>query len=616
MVEFIVDLDGNVVWKDKEFEKVFGEKGKCYELVHESSRQPDYCPALKNAEKASFCELLGEERVFEVTRIELGGRTYYYHRMKTLKEAISNFIECEFISSKAGMGYALIVDGEIVKSHNCEAKTAEEIEERYKILAEMRCYVGDREGKIVVFSKEDTLTSHVDEVFEILRVMENSEVIGMLIYQDDYIIYANKGAEKITGFTKEEFRERPFWEFVHESVREVVKDRGRRRQRGEKVEPRVYVVPILTKEGDVRFGLFWFDNIVYNGKPAGIALFFDITERFESEELFKSLFFSSPIGQYILVDGKFELVNATFEKLTGYTAEELRGKYCLDLVYEEDRERVRRHAIEMLKGIRKEPYEYRAVCKDGKVKWILESVVSIKYKGRRAVLGNFMDITERKELEELNEKLLEYTTHLNRMLRHDLKNVLSAISLSSELLKECGVDNKAIDLIGKSVERGFEIIESARETEEVIKTGKLKEISIESVLRRVLECYNNVEVRMDEDVVVLADDTIFSVFTNLVENAFKHGEAKKVRISVRKEDEFAVIVVEDDGKGIPDEIREKIFEYGFSHGEKAGSGVGLYVVRRAVERWGGKISVGKSELGGAKFVIKLGCVECLRRKRS
>uniref|UniRef100_UPI0025BBF7BB PAS domain-containing sensor histidine kinase n=1 Tax=Ferroglobus sp. TaxID=2614230 RepID=UPI0025BBF7BB len=250
---------------------------------------------------------------------------------------------------------------------------------------------------------------------------------------------------------------------------------------------------------------------------------------------------------------------------------------------------------------------------DGKIKWILESVVSIRYKGKRAVLGNFVDITERKELEEMNEKLLEYTTHLNRMLRHDLKNVLSAISLSSELLRDSGVENRAVDLIERSIERGFEIIESAKETEEIIRTGKLKEINLKDVLARIEECFKDVEVKA-EDVIILADDTIFNVLSNLIENAFKHGGAKKVRISVRKEDDFAVITVEDDGKGIPKEIREKIFDYGFSYGKKAGSGVGLYVVRRAVERWGGKISVGESELGGAKFIIKLGCVECLRKK--
>lgn len=574
-----------------------------------------FCPALRNEEKVFFCEYAGEDRIFEVTRIELEGKVYYHHRMKTLKETISEFVECELISSKAGVGYALIIDNKILKSHNCEAGSYEEIKSKYKLLAEIGCYFGDQTGKVLVFSKEDSLTSKVDEAFKILRVIENSEVVGMLIYQDDYFVYVNRGAEKVTGFSKEELMSKPFWEFAHESVREVVKERGRRRQRGEKVEPRVYVIPFITKAGEVKYGLFWFDNIIYNGKPAGITIFFDVTERIESEELFKSLFFSSPIGQYILVDKKFEIVNSTFEKITGYSLEELRGKYWYELVHEEDREKVRRCAVEMLKGLRNEPYEYRAVRKDGKVKWILESVVPIRYKGKRAVLGNFMDITERKELEELNERLLEYTTHLNRMLRHDLKNVLSAISLSTELLKEQKVNEKLTELIEKSVSKGFEIIESAKESEEVLKTGKLKEINLKDVLTKIEECYENVEINAEE-VVVLADNTIFNVLTNLVENAFKHGGAKKVRISVRKEDEFAVITVEDDGKGIPKEIREKIFDYGFSYGEKAGNGMGLYVVKKAVERWGGRISVSDSDLGGAKFVIMLGCVECLRKKHS
>ena len=61
---------------------------------------------------------------------------------------------------------------------------------------------------------------------------------------------------------------------------------------------------------------------------------------------------------------------------------------------------VRANAVAMLKGERSHPYEYRILNKSGEIIWIMETVVPIRDRGRRAALGNFMDITERKQAEE------------------------------------------------------------------------------------------------------------------------------------------------------------------------------------------------------------------------
>jgi PAS domain S-box-containing protein len=129
---------------------------------------------------------------------------------------------------------------------------------------------------------------------------------------------------------------------------------------------------------------------------------FEILEtRFKgAEELFEALFISSPIGIYILHDGKFQLTNPQFQKLTGYRENELLGTNSLELVLAEDRNRVKEKAVNMLKGKLYYPYEYRFTNKSGNIMWIMETVTSIQYQGRRAVLGNFMNITERKRAEE------------------------------------------------------------------------------------------------------------------------------------------------------------------------------------------------------------------------
>ena len=124
------------------------------------------------------------------------------------------------------------------------------------------------------------------------------------------------------------------------------------------------------------------------------------TKGTETENLFEILVNESPVGLYIVQDGEFCYTNPAFQSTTGYTEDELMGRDALGLVVPEDREMVRENAIKMLKGELTSPYQFRVTHKDGSIKWITESVVPIWYWGRRATLGYFVDITDRKQAEE------------------------------------------------------------------------------------------------------------------------------------------------------------------------------------------------------------------------
>ena len=89
-----------------------------------------------------------------------------------------------------------------------------------------------------------------------------------------------------------------------------------------------------------------------------------------------------------------------YQKLTGYSEAELIGTYSLGSVYPNDREMVGKEAIKCLKGERLEPYEYRFINKKDEVMWVLETITPIVYKEERALLGSFMDITKRKQMEK------------------------------------------------------------------------------------------------------------------------------------------------------------------------------------------------------------------------
>ena len=114
----------------------------------------------------------------------------------------------------------------------------------------------------------------------------------------------------------------------------------------------------------------------------------------EEAAFFSNLFINSPIGIYIVQDQQFRFVNPEFQMIAGYPEAELIGMAPGKIVHPEDREIVRANAIAMLKGERTNPYVYRAVRKNGDIKWIIETVASIRYGGERACLGYFMDTTE------------------------------------------------------------------------------------------------------------------------------------------------------------------------------------------------------------------------------
>jgi len=108
---------------------------------------------------------------------------------------------------------------------------------------------------------------------------------------------------------------------------------------------------------------------------------------------------------YVVQNGKFRFVNPNFAAMGKYEEQEMLGMETLRLVHPDDRLTARENAIKMLKGERPTPYQFRIIAKDGSVKWIQETVHAISYKGKRAVLGNSMDLTAQREAAEKLKEL-------------------------------------------------------------------------------------------------------------------------------------------------------------------------------------------------------------------
>jgi len=124
-----------------------------------------------------------------------------------------------------------------------------------------------------------------------------------------------------------------------------------------------------------------------------------------SDPLYTILANSSYAGVYMVQDGKFAFANHHAAHYAGYGPQEMLGVPTLKVVHPDDRETARENAVRMLKGFRSAPYEFRIITKDGRVRWIMETVTPITYRGKRAVLGNSMDITEQKDEREKVQNL-------------------------------------------------------------------------------------------------------------------------------------------------------------------------------------------------------------------
>ena len=95
-----------------------------------------------------------------------------------------------------------------------------------------------------------------------------------------------------------------------------------------------------------------------------------------------------------------------------------------------------------------------------------------------------------------------------------------------------------------------------------------------------------------------------NIFSNIIENAIKHGKCKNIYIETREENGYYVVDIKNDGKEIPKEIKERLFEMGVKGKESNGSGLGLHLVKKIVERYGGRIEV-KSNKKETVFSIYL-----------
>jgi len=280
-----------------------------------------------------------------------------------------------------------------------------------------------------------------------------------------------------------------------------------------------------------------------------------------------------------------------------------------------------------------EPFraEYQMQAKDGRWRWILDEATPVRdQNGRPFVLQGVMyDISERKrseqELEVVLEKLRAMDGLKNTLLHalsHDLQNPLTAIHGAASTLER--LDSQL------STDERHSLLKSLTDRTQHLRTlltdlldldrldrgivePRRSPVDLPAMIRRLVassEALNGRSVEIDTEPVTIAVDQpkVERMVENLLGNVARHTKDARVWIRVAAQDGGALISVDDEGAGVPDDLKEKIF-VPFSRGPEAadlpGSGIGLSLVARFAELHGGRAWVEDRPGRGASFRVFL-----------
>ena len=215
---------------------------------------------------------------------------------------------------------------------------------------------------------------------------------------------------------------------------------------------------------------------------------------------------------------------------------------------------------------------------------------------------------------DLEESTAKANLYLD-IMTHDIRNATNTASLYAELLVEGleGAPRSYTEKVQKSLRKNVEIIRNVETIRQIQEEAvALRPVALDPVVRAEIEHYPDVSITYaGTTATVLADDLLPEVFTNLIGNAEKFaGPGGQIAVRVEDRGEEIEVSVEDDGTGIPDEKKPHLFARFSGGGEKGGRGLGLYICRMLVERYGGRIRAddrvaGRPEEGAAiRFTLK------------
>ncbi|HUU63016.1 MAG TPA: PAS domain S-box protein [Dehalococcoidia bacterium] len=490
---------------------------------------------------------------------------------------------------------------------------------------------------------EQKLAEAVEELKaseEKLRVMFESITDGIVVTDlQGKITDANDVVVNMSGLGREEIIGRDGFSLLPREDRDKVVGQGKKIVRGETGPVR------MEHEVSPNVGSSSTTNLIIgtmhdsDGNPTGfVAIAQDFTERKraeeelkESEKRFEDIALSSAdLIWEVDANGKYVFTSGRVKQILGYSPEELIGKTPFELMPEEEA----KHIGQIFEQIvaKKEmivDLENWNLTKNGELVYLLTSGVPLLDNTGSLIgyRGVDKDITERKRAEEERERLLHDLERSNAELEqfgyiisHDLQEPLRMVASYTQLLEKRykgSLDADAEEFIAYAVDgskRMQNMIQSLLSYSRVGTRGKpFEPTECESVFKQALD---NLKVTIDESGAgvthdplprVMADETqMIQLFQNLLGNAikFRGEEQPRIHVSAKQDSNECLFSVGDNGIGINPEYFDRIFViFQRLHGreEYPGTGIGLSVCKRIVERHGGRIWVESQPGEGSTF---------------
>jgi PAS domain S-box-containing protein len=352
----------------------------------------------------------------------------------------------------------------------------------------------------------------------------------------------------------------------------------------------------------------------------------DITSRRLSEEdlrkneqKYKNLFENSLVGMFRanIETGKILEANNKALGMFGLKAEEFTS--TLDIYADlKDREEI----IEKLKTIGLvENKEVQFIKKDGTLFWASFSGTYYKNGGFAECVVN--DITHTKEtlteLQKVNFELDNFVYHASHDLRSPLRSILGLVTIM-RMEQDPKEKENCVDMIEGSIKRLDNLVtdllsisRNNRVNDKFEKINFMLEVSNSVSNFYHVSDTKDLEIicKVKQPVAFFSDMTrVRIVLNNLISNAIKYRSYDReryfVNITAEVDEEKAVVIIEDNGEGIPDEKLPKVFDMFFRATESSeGSGLGLYIVKNVLEKLKGKVNVISKENVGTTFSFEI-----------
>lgn len=501
-----------------------------------------------------------------------------------------------------------------------------------------------------------------DELRKLSHAVEQSQVSIVITNKQGFIEYVNPKFCQVTGYSYEEaIGQNPnilkSGEWKSETYSGMWNDisSGRswtgifhnKKKSGELFWESAHISPIKNPEGEITHYIAVKEDITEKVKAEEELRRYrehleemveERTAQVNSQNIFlRTLIETIPNPLFVKDDkGCYTEVNPAFEKFYGMKREDLIGKK-LDVVLSGE---ARRIALETDEKLKKEQgmvsYEVIFEKEDGsKVPVIVyKSSFGISSNEPEGIMGMFIDISERKEMEEktiqaLNreKELNEMKTNFISMASHEFRTPLTTILASADLVemyhskwspeKVLNHIKKIQDSVNYMTTLLDDVLTLSRADRGKLKftpaKSNLREICIQildEINYQVLPGHNIIfNYNLKEDIVNIDKKLLNQILNNLLSNAVKFSpDGGKIILDVSEKGNFIQFTVQDEGLGIDKNELKNIFEP-FFRGKNAaeihGSGLGLNIVKNAVELHGGEISIESALNKGTKFIFTI-----------